>query len=85
MAKKYLLSYTSGSTGYGWEMEHDRIDEFEGFVDEMRYVYTARVTVWDNDLKDFIFWKDCLSYKPETDLLHAWGRDMRTKTRKWKD
>lgn len=81
---KYSVSYTSGATGYGWEAEHDRLDEFEGFINEMRKEYTAQVIVYDNQLEDFIFWKNCLTFKPSIDLLHSVGRDMRTKTRKWK-
>lgn len=82
MAKKYILSYASGATGFGWEEEYDRLEEFEAFVNEMRHEYTARVTVWDNTLNAFVFWKDCLESKPETDMLHDIFRDMRTKTRK---
>lgn len=82
--KKYSVDYASGATGYGWSQEFDRLDEFEDFIDEMRKEVTARVTVWDSQLHDFIFWKDCLCYKPSIDMLHSIGRDMRTKDRHWK-
>ena len=82
MARKYSVTYASGATGFGWEHEHDRIDEFECFVDEIRHEYTACLRVWDNELEDFIFWKDCLSSKCKIDMLHAYGRDLRTTTRK---
>lgn len=80
--KKYSVSYVAGSTGYGWEHEYDRIDEFEDFVNEIRDEYTARLLVWDNEIEKFIFWKDCLTYKCKIDLLHSYDRDLRTKTRK---
>ena len=83
--KKYVVSYCSGATGYGWEAEHDRLDEFESFIDEMRHEYTARVTVWDSTLKEFIFYKRALSSNPETDMLRSFERDMRTTTRKRKE
>ena len=82
--KKYQLSYCSGATGYGWTQEYDRLEEIEPFVNEMRSVYTAEVTVWDNSVKDFIFYKRTLTYKPETDDLSRFDRDYRTKTRRWK-
>lgn len=83
-SKKYTISYTSGATGYGWIAHHDRLDEFESFIDEMRHEYTARIHVYDNELKDFIFYKRALSYEPETDMLKSIDRDMRTKDRKWR-
>ena len=82
--KKYSVDYVSGATGYGWERDFDRLDEFESFINEMRTEYTARVLVYDHQMEKFIFWKDCLSYKPRIDMLHCIGRDMRTKTRKYK-
>ena len=82
--KKYTVSYCVGSTGYGWRHEYDRLDEFEDFVDEIRREYTASLWVWDSTLQDFIFWKDCLEYKPSIDKLHDFRRDMRTTTRRAK-
>ena len=81
---KYTVDYVSGATGYGWSQEYDRLDEFEDFIDEMRKEYTAKVTVWDSELKTFIFWKNTLTFEPEKDMLHDVMRDMRTKTRKVK-
>lgn len=81
--KKYTVYYCSGATGFGWTAHHDRLDEFESFVDEMRHEYTASLKVWDNTLKAFIFYKRALSSEPETDMLRDAGRDMRTATRKW--
>ena len=84
MSKKYIVNYCSGSTGYGWKKEYDRLDQFEDFVNEIRHNYTAYITVWDDELKEHIFWKDCLTYEPRIDMLRAICRDMRTKTRKVK-
>lgn len=81
--KKYTVRYCSGATGYGWTAYHDRLDEFEGFIDEMRHEYTASVSVWDNQLHDFIFYKRALSSEPKIDMLKAIDRDLRTKDRKW--
>ena len=80
--KKYNVSYCSGATGYGWEEEYDRLDEFEGFVNQMRKEYTASVEVYDYQLEDFIFWKNVLTLEPDIDMLHDVCRDMRTKTRR---
>lgn len=82
--KKYTVSYTSGATGFGWDKEYDRLDEFEDFIREMRREITARVTVWDAELEQFVFWKDCLSYTPRKDMLADQFRDFRTTTRKMK-
>ena len=82
--KKYSVDYCSGATGYGWSAEHDRLDEFEDFINEMRTEYTAAVRVYDYALGDFIFWKDTLTLKPRVDKLHDVFRDMRTKNRRMK-
>lgn len=84
MSKKYLVKYISGSTGYGWSKEFDRLDEFEDFIDSMRHEYTAYVLVWDESVQDFIFWKDCLSYEPRIDKLTDPFRDRRTTTKQSK-
>lgn len=80
--KKYSVTYVAGSTGYGWEHEYDRIDEFEDFVNHIRNEYSAHLTVWDNEIEEFIFWKNCLTYKCKIDLLHSNARDLRTKSRR---
>ena len=82
--KKYSVTYVAGSTGFGWEDEFDRLDEFEDFIDAMREEYTAAVSVWDNEAEKFIFKKNVLTRKCEIDFLHSWDRDMRTTTRKKK-
>ena len=82
-SKKYTVDYCSGATGYGWSQEYDRLDEFESFIDEMRHEYTACVSVWDNQLNDFIFYKRTLCFEPHIDMLKAFDRDLRTKDRKW--
>lgn len=84
MKGKYIVTYVSGATGYGWEHQYNSLEEFEKFIDEMRKEYTAKIIVWDEELKKFIFWKDCLTYKPRIDMLHDIMRDMRTTTRKIK-
>lgn len=80
--KKYSVDYCSGATGYGWSQDYNRLDEFEDFINEMRKECTAAVTVYDRQLGDFIFWKDCLTFEPSIDLLHSPVRDMRTRSRK---
>ena len=82
--KKYIVSYCSGATGYGWKQEFDRLSDFEDFINEMRREITASVSVWDSQLKEFIFDKDALCYKPNIDMLRPSDhfRDMRTKDRK---
>ena len=82
--KKYTLYYCSAPTGYGWEQEYDRLDECESFINMMRHEYSCEISLWDNTLHDYVYWRRCFMRKPEVDLLHKTGRDMRTKTRQWK-
>lgn len=84
MSKKYVVNYCSGSTGYGWQKEYDRLDEFEDFVDSIRHEYTASLWVWDESVQSFIFWKDCLEYKPRVDKLIDPFQDRRTTSKKSK-
>ena len=83
MHKKFIVDYCSGSTGYGWTREYDRLDEFEEFINECRQNYSAKVQVFDTTMNAFIFKKGC-SWKPEVDMLHNLFRDMRTTTREIK-
>lgn len=80
--KKYVLNYTSGATGFGWEEEHDTINQPQYYIDSKRNDRNAAVTLWDNELHDFVFWKDCLTAIPSIDLLHNYQRDLRTITKK---
>lgn len=83
MPKKYIVDYCSGTSGFGWSREYDRLDEFEGLINECRDIYSAKVRVFDTTLNKVIFQKGC-SWKPEVDLLHDIVRDMRTIDRKMK-
>jgi len=81
--KKYEILYISGATGFGWEHACDSINEVESMIEEIKNIHTAMVTVYDNILNDFIFYKHALS-KPDIDFLHDYNRDLRTTTRKRK-
>lgn len=83
MHKKYIVDYCSGSTGYGWSREYDRLEEFEDFINECRANYSAKVRVFDTTLNKVIFLKGC-SRNPEIDMLSDIVRDMRTTDRKMK-
>lgn len=83
MHKKYIVDYCSGSSGFGWTKEYDRLAEFEGFINECRHNYSAKIWVFDTALNKVIFQKGC-SWKPEVDMLHDIIRDMRTTNRKMK-
>lgn len=83
MEKKYTVDYCSGSTGFGWSKEYDRLEEFEGFINECRTQYSAKLQVWDSTLRKYIFRKGC-SWEPEIDMLHDTIRDMRTTDRQRK-
>lgn len=82
--KKYTLYYCSGPTGYGWREDYDRLNECEAFINEMRREVTCEVSLWDNTINDYIYWRRCMCYTPEVDLLHCVVRDMRTKTKRMK-
>ena len=81
---KYIVDYTNGATGYGWRQEYNRLEDFEEFVNEMRTVATAYVTVWDTELKAFVYRKG-YGFKPDVDMLRNIMRDMRTTTRTRKE
>ena len=78
---KYSVGGGGGATGYGWRQEFDRLEDFEGWLNSMRREYTAHITVWDASRKDFIFWKDVLTFTPSIDDLQRVDRDYRTKTK----
>lgn len=78
--KKYSVDYSSCSTGFGWSKEYDLIDEFDGFIKEIRHNRTAEVWVYDHEYGDFIFIKRGGTYDIQKDMLGSF-RDLRTTTR----
>ena len=45
MERKYIVTYASGATGFGWEHEYDRISELEGFVNEIQAKFLIKIIV----------------------------------------
>ena len=78
--KKYAVTYHCCSTGYGWRMEYDRIDEFESFIKDARHERSYEVWVYDYDFDDFIFIKRGGTLEIDKDMLGSF-RDLRTTTR----
>ena len=56
------------------------MEEKEGNSSNEKY-YT-KITVYDRELKDFIYYKDILTDVPEVDILVSNKRDLRTTTRR---
>lgn len=79
--KKYIISYVSGATGYGWEEKVNTIEEVENIVNEFKNIYTAKLSVFDNQLDDFIYYKFSLESKPQVDFIYNYKRDLRVKDR----
>ena len=67
MSKKYIINYESGATGSGWSKKVDTIKEVTYIIEELKDNYSAHITVFDNSIQDFIFWKNCLTYKFDID------------------
>lgn len=66
--KRYSVSYTSGATGYGWEMDTNSLAEVKHMVKHYSE-YTMYFSVWDNVIHDFLYIKRVLEYKPEINKL----------------
>lgn len=77
---KYTVDYSS-TTGFGWVKEFDRVDDVDKIVDDHRHDKYTRLTVWDNEHGDFIYWKDAFERDAYIDLLGDTFRDLRTTTR----
>lgn len=68
---RYTIDYCSAPTGYGWREKTDSITEVKKIVRSESYgrCITASVSVWDSKVKDFIFDKDAMCYKPRIDKI----------------
>lgn len=64
MSKRYCIDYCSGATGYGWSHETNSRREAQSVAKSMSKSYTSAVSVWDNEIHDFIYDKSVLEYKP---------------------
>ena len=49
---KYVVSYTSGATGFGWVHECETIEEVKHMIDEVSYIDSAIITVWEKKRGD---------------------------------
>lgn len=65
---RYKISYTSGATGYGWEEPVASRAEVKSTIKSL-CDYTAELWVWDEKVKDHIYWKRCLEHNPRIDRL----------------
>lgn len=66
---RYTVWYKS-TTGYGWKRESNSLWDFTGLLKECRNGnYYISVHIYDERVKDFVFWKDALERKPEIDRL----------------
>lgn len=74
---KYIVRYISGATGCSWEEECKTIEQVKYLIDDLRFKESAMITVWDKKWKDFIFYKNYLSNKPETDYIYNHRADLR--------
>lgn len=81
----YTVSYTSGATGYGWDQEVNTIQEVKYLIESSRKNYTAMVTVYSKKHNDFIFYKECLTYKPEVDYIYTGYNDHKESDLRYKE
>lgn len=77
---KYKVVYTTQTCV---DVNHyNTIKEVKRYLNCIDDKYYPEVSVWDNELNDFIYFKFALSSKPETDLIFTNPKsDLRTKTR----
>ena len=86
MAKKYVVNYNAApnSCGVDHRNEYDTINQVMCNTEEHMRGYYSAVRIFDTQLDDFVFWKDCME-KPWIDLLirpEYHHRDLRTRDRK---
>lgn len=66
---RYLISVVIGCTGGGFESETNHIKDVREIVREYETDKINKITVFDRKADKFIYWKDSLAYKPDTNLL----------------
>lgn len=65
---RYEVGY-AGHTN-AWSEDTDDLIEYASYIRDARAGKSGfKFTVWDNEIRDFVFWKTALATKPETDLL----------------
>lgn len=78
MEKRFVITYSSGATGYGWTDETNSIKDMFLCIDGFRYKsggfeHTAFLSVWDNATAQCIFYKKALEFYPETDTRNQYA------------
>lgn len=71
-------------SGYSNIEECENIKDVEYLLTAVDDGYYTKITVYDRELKDFIYYKDALTDIPEVDTLVSNKRDLRTTTRRIK-
>ena len=79
---KYDVEITSSN--YSSIEECENIKDVEYILAAVDDGYYTKITVYDRELKDFIYYKDVLTDVPEVDILVSNKRDLRTTTRRIK-
>ena len=79
---KYEVEITNSN--YSIIEECENIKDVEYLLSAVNEKYYTKITVYDRELKDFIYYKDVLTDVPEVDTLVSNKRDLRTTTRRIK-
>ena len=79
---KYEVEITNSN--YSIIEECENIKDVEYLLSAVNEKYYTKITVYDRELKDFIYYKDILAEIPEVDTLVSRERDLRTTTRRRK-
>lgn len=82
--KKYNVIIINGCTGSQIEMDLDNIKQVEREIQEYKNDLSYTISVYDNEFKDFIYYKWCNEMMAEINIIMSRVRDLRTTTRKIK-
>lgn len=68
---KYIVTYESGTTGFGWQHECETVEQVKWLTDDIRRGRSAYISVLDTTSGEYIYLKNCFESRPKVDFIYS--------------
>ena len=66
--KMYIIERTCGASGYSFREDTNKLSAVKMAIKKYSGI-TERLTIFDTDRSEFVYYKRALSWEPETNLI----------------
>ena len=68
---KYIVTYESGTTGFGWQHKCETVEQVKWLTDDIRRGRSAYISVLDTTSGEYIYLKNCFESRPKVDFIYS--------------